>query len=248
MNRDENGYGKWRAAPLTTRYAHRVVWELLVGSIPDGLVVDHQCRNRACCNPAHLRLVTPYVNATENSISPLALNLAKDACHRGHPLAANPCSGNRHCEECQRERQRDYQRKRRDAGDQAPRNPTPEFCKKGIHRWLDGDGNPTKDLYVRPDGVRSCRACSTDRVRNTRRNRRAALASDRRPLSEPKATCGKGHRLRLPDGSYSENLRVRTDGRTECKECVRMAERERNRQMRLREAGDLRSAVADRFP
>lgn len=43
-------------------YAHRVSYELHVGPIPDGMIIDHRCRNRACVNPAHLRLATVSQN------------------------------------------------------------------------------------------------------------------------------------------------------------------------------------------
>ena len=41
---------------------HRVVYERLVGPIPDGLQIDHLCEVRSCCNPAHLEAVTQSVN------------------------------------------------------------------------------------------------------------------------------------------------------------------------------------------
>lgn len=59
------GYGQislWLGDRQTTRRAHRVGYELLVGAIPDGLVLDHLCENRACVNPAHLEPVTQSVN------------------------------------------------------------------------------------------------------------------------------------------------------------------------------------------
>lgn len=53
----KSGYGKvWFNG--RNRSTHRVVYELLVGPIPEGLQLDHLCRNRSCCNPQHLEPVT----------------------------------------------------------------------------------------------------------------------------------------------------------------------------------------------
>ena len=57
----QNGYGRTRANGRTYM-VHRFFWERTHGPVPNGLVLDHLCGNRACVNPEHLEVVTKGVN------------------------------------------------------------------------------------------------------------------------------------------------------------------------------------------
>lgn len=61
------GYGSigLGAPSRKTALAHRISYELCIGPIPEGLVIDHTCGNRGCVNPGHLQAVTQKQN-TEN--------------------------------------------------------------------------------------------------------------------------------------------------------------------------------------
>lgn len=61
-----NGYGSF-GVDGQCRRAHRFAYELTVGPIPEGLHVDHTCRNRNCVRPDHMRLVTNKQNQENRS-------------------------------------------------------------------------------------------------------------------------------------------------------------------------------------
>ncbi len=88
------------------RYAHRVTYEALVGAIPEGMVIDHLCRNRACVNPSHMEPVTQQENTLRGN-GPAAINSRKTHCPQGHALTAENIYGapmRRQCKTCTRAR------------------------------------------------------------------------------------------------------------------------------------------------
>jgi hypothetical protein len=99
------GYGKHGK-----RWAHRAVYEMHRGPIPEGLQLDHLCRTRACVNPEHLEPVTLRENVLRGT-APAALNAAKTHCAAGHPFTgANlivRANGSRGCRTCENAQQRE---------------------------------------------------------------------------------------------------------------------------------------------
>lgn len=77
-----SGCWNWKAATNTTGYgvfglqggrrnvlAHVFSYERANGPVPDGLELDHLCRNPRCVNPAHLEAVTHRENMRRGAVT-----------------------------------------------------------------------------------------------------------------------------------------------------------------------------------
>jgi hypothetical protein len=108
----KEGYGRF-SLNGTNQLAHRVAWCLTRGEIPIGKVIDHLCRNRKCCNPNHLEIVTTQ----ENTKRGLLGNITH--CKQGHEFTeANtyvfPNGKTRQCKTCRRENLRKCRMKKKE--------------------------------------------------------------------------------------------------------------------------------------
>jgi hypothetical protein len=101
------GYGSFRLDGRM-QTAHRVAYEQVKGPIPEGMVLDHLCRNRACVNPDHLEVVSVGEN-TRRGDAGGAAQRRRTHCPKDHPYVGENLrvsNGRRHCRTCNRERMR----------------------------------------------------------------------------------------------------------------------------------------------
>jgi hypothetical protein len=127
---DKGGYGSFGAGTG----AHRAAYELMVGPIPDGRVVDHLCHNvdptcpggrgcrhRLCVNPAHLDVVTRGENVLRSPHTMPHVNAAKTRCPAGHEYTPENTyvkrrasgSARRECRTCRTEKLRGWRERAR---------------------------------------------------------------------------------------------------------------------------------------
>lgn len=102
------GYGAVRVGSRTDNSlrqvsAHRFAYEMIVGPIPDGLTIDHLCRNKACWNWLHLEPVTNRENCNRH-------HSLKTTCPQGHLYDYVGPRGWRGCKECRNKSSRDAKR------------------------------------------------------------------------------------------------------------------------------------------
>lgn len=116
---DENGYGRfWYEGEWL--YAHREVWRLIKGSIPDGDDVDHECHNEAahaglctpmdeclhrrCTNLTHLATKPRRANLLASPFTEATVNSSRTHCPQGHEYNEENTrvkkDGGRQCKTC----------------------------------------------------------------------------------------------------------------------------------------------------
>lgn len=110
-----NGYALFKLDTTAGKsiMAHRYAYQELNGPIPDDLTIDHLCKNRRCCNPAHMEVVTRGENSRRGKgwIQGVAVRRANAeiGCRKGHPRTPDHAfktpKGNWRCRTCDRIRQ-----------------------------------------------------------------------------------------------------------------------------------------------
>ena len=113
---DGKGYGRiayeGRSFP-----AHRASHILFKGPIPNGLQIDHLCRQPGCVNPEHIEAVTARVNNMRGDSVAVKASKATH-CPQGHPysgdnLGRRTTRNERFCKTCKRQQDKDYYYRRK---------------------------------------------------------------------------------------------------------------------------------------
>lgn len=108
-----DGYGQVVINRKTHR-VYKVAFELRYGKVPDGLQLDHLCRERSCWNPDHLEVVTQQENIKRGQVG--LRHSSKEYCPKGHPYNEENTyhyKNGRYCRECGRENCRRWYAKSR---------------------------------------------------------------------------------------------------------------------------------------
>jgi hypothetical protein len=169
------GYGRfriWHNGVHGVFAAHRIIYTLLVGDIPDGLTIDHLCRNVGCVNPDHMEVVSVAVNNARSYNVP-ANNKRKTHCKHGHPLAGSnlyvhPVTGYRNCRTCLRADYAAYRSRKRVAMGLPPesRNAGIDFATRAY--CLHGHELTEENTWFKPGSpVRRCRICRRESGRRS---------------------------------------------------------------------------------
>lgn len=154
------GYGRIKVRGKSYQ-AHRYIYELLIGPIPNGLQLDHLCRQTFCVNPEHMEPVTQRENC-RRGIGPAAQCARRTHCPEGHPLEGENlvpsllAKGTRLCLICKHKRDAEYrERVRARRGPYVHHNRAKTHCPSGHAYTID---NLIPSAWAR--NRRRCLACA----------------------------------------------------------------------------------------
>lgn len=135
-----------------TVLAHRWAYENIRGeAIPDGMTIDHLCRQRRCVNTEHLEVVPLKENILRGT-SPTAVNARASVCKHGHELVGENVivrsDGRRRCRTCGILNARAWRAARSEQ----------EVTKATIAQLVE-------PRFCKPEVARSIRACGSERIK-----------------------------------------------------------------------------------
>lgn len=109
------GYGTFNYNHKTI-LAHRFAWQLVNSYIPEGMELDHLCRNPPCVRPDHLEPVTHKENCGRGNAG--LYQSIKTHCPQGHEYSLQNTrilsNGGRSCKTCQAEYQQKWNKNHRE--------------------------------------------------------------------------------------------------------------------------------------
>jgi hypothetical protein len=159
-----SGYGSFRVGAGVMISAHHFAYRELVGPVPEGLTIDHTCRNRLCVKPAHLEVVTMGENVRRGG-NPAAHNARKTHCKRGHEFTPENTRisgrGRRICLACERLYRDEHREELRVYWRERSRR---RSRKAGVVPWAEKTHCPNGHAYTPANsyiyrGRRLCREC-----------------------------------------------------------------------------------------
>lgn len=82
--------------------AHRFAYEAVHGEIPEGMEIDHLCRNPSCARVDHLEAVTHAENVRRGDAGAVAhaRSIARTHCNNGHRWVAENIYEHKGCRSC----------------------------------------------------------------------------------------------------------------------------------------------------